>query len=189
MGDFVWFDKNSSGNFDAGDFNAGPGILLNLLDENGDPVLDSNNQPITTVTDADGRYLFTNLPEGNYIVEIDASASTMVRLWKRPLWPPVQKHPAVTGISNEDVDHNASNSVGGAYRSNVIKLTAGGQPLDDDTAGIAPSNSADEDNNLTIDFAFIPPPRDYGDLPDTYGTTLSNNGASHIINSEVTWVR
>ncbi|MEZ4518084.1 MAG: SdrD B-like domain-containing protein [Chloroflexota bacterium] len=189
IGDFVWFDDNSNGVFDAGDYNAGAGVVLNLLDENGNPVLDGSNNPITTVTDANGRYLFTELEEGNYIVEVDASnfqtggalAGATVAPNSEPSSEPF------TLPNNEDVDHNASNSVGGGYQSNVIKLTAGGQPLNDDVENIAPSNSADEDNNLTIDFAFVPSrvEYDYGDLPDTYGTTTSSNGPSHEISQDV----
>jgi hypothetical protein len=44
------------------------GVIVALLDENGDPVLDSNGDPITTVTDENGDYSFTDVPPGTYQV-------------------------------------------------------------------------------------------------------------------------
>ncbi len=42
------------------------GVMLNLLDVTGNPILDDNNQPITTITDENGVYIFTGLPSGSY---------------------------------------------------------------------------------------------------------------------------
>jgi uncharacterized repeat protein (TIGR01451 family) len=53
---------------DAGD-EAMPNVLVSLLDENGDPVLDSSNQPITTTTNSSGFYLFDRVPPGTYQVQ------------------------------------------------------------------------------------------------------------------------
>jgi len=44
------------------------GVVLRLADANGVEVLDSDGQPITAVTDADGYYEFTNLLPGVYTV-------------------------------------------------------------------------------------------------------------------------
>ncbi|MCC5848416.1 MAG: DUF11 domain-containing protein [Verrucomicrobia bacterium] len=44
------------------------GVTVELLDLEGDPVLDGSNNPITTVTDENGFYEFTNLPTGFYKV-------------------------------------------------------------------------------------------------------------------------
>ncbi|MBN2579059.1 MAG: carboxypeptidase regulatory-like domain-containing protein [Pirellulales bacterium] len=47
------------------------GVLLQLCDGNGAPLVDSDGNDITTVTDADGYYEFTNLTPGKYgIVEL-----------------------------------------------------------------------------------------------------------------------
>jgi hypothetical protein len=187
IGDFVWFDKNNNGKFDGSDFNAGPGVVVNLLDENGNLIK-------STTTDANGRYLFTELPEGNYIVEIDPSNFNEGQPLEAASVAAGAEAPGpFTGIANEENDHNATNVVNGGYRSNVIKLTAGSQPLDDARPDTPNFDGADEDSNLTIDFAFTPPPRDWGDLPDTgvgtgpgnYQTTAADNGPSHIINQGV----
>ncbi|MEE9310063.1 MAG: IPTL-CTERM sorting domain-containing protein, partial [Cocleimonas sp.] len=41
-------------------------VVLQLLDSNGDPVLDANDNPITTTTDTEGNYQFLNLLPGDY---------------------------------------------------------------------------------------------------------------------------
>lgn len=45
------------------------GIVLNLLDSSGNPVLDGNGNAITTTTDANGDYLFDSVPAGEYQVQ------------------------------------------------------------------------------------------------------------------------
>ena len=47
-----------------------PGLLVQLLNGAGQPVLNPNGQPITTTTDANGNYLFTGLNPGVYEVLI-----------------------------------------------------------------------------------------------------------------------
>ena len=49
------------------------GLLVSLLDANGDPVLDGNGDPITTVTDAAGDYRFDNVEAGTYSVQFEAT--------------------------------------------------------------------------------------------------------------------
>ncbi len=40
-----------------------------------------------------------------------------------------------------------------------------------------------------IDAVSFSLPCDYGDTPDSYGTTAGSNGASHLIASTLAWVR
>ena len=60
----VTADTNGDGNADL----PLEDVVLELLDENGDPVLDDNGDPITTTTDANGDYSFTDVPPGDYQV-------------------------------------------------------------------------------------------------------------------------
>lgn len=44
------------------------GVTMELLDASGNPVLDTNNNPITTTTDENGNYTFSGLAAGTYQV-------------------------------------------------------------------------------------------------------------------------
>lgn len=73
LGDQVWIDINADGvqdglNQPGGELGIG-NVTVNLLDCNGNPVLDNASNPVTTVTDGFGVYLFDPLEPGNYIVE------------------------------------------------------------------------------------------------------------------------
>ena len=67
LGGLVWDDANNSGVVDPGEVGI-PGLLVQLLNGSGQPVLNPNGQPITTTTDANGDYLFTGLNPGVYEV-------------------------------------------------------------------------------------------------------------------------
>ena len=69
LGDYVWDDTNGNGQQDESPATPHSGVTVNLLDGSGNPVLDANNNPITDVTDANGKYEFPGLPPGTYIVE------------------------------------------------------------------------------------------------------------------------
>ena len=57
------------------------GRTIALLDGNGNPILDKDGKPVTTVTDADGNYQFTGLPKGTYRVSIvDPNAGDLAGL-------------------------------------------------------------------------------------------------------------
>jgi hypothetical protein len=62
IGDTVWFDTNNDGFWAIGTEPGIPGVVLSLLDENGNP--------ITETTNVDGQYLFTGIDNGNYVVEV-----------------------------------------------------------------------------------------------------------------------
>ncbi len=60
IGDYVWFDSNNNGVQDATEQGV-PGVSVSLLNA-------SNNVLATTVTDANGNYLFANLADATYAV-------------------------------------------------------------------------------------------------------------------------
>ena len=62
IGDYVWYDENANGIQDPGETGI-PNITVTLKDETGEIVA-------ITTTDDLGKYLFVNLPSGNYIVEV-----------------------------------------------------------------------------------------------------------------------
>ena len=74
VGDTVWFDANASGTatMDAGEYGI-PGVTVALIrDTNGNGMWDAGEPVIATdITDASGQYLFTGLPDGNYLVWVN----------------------------------------------------------------------------------------------------------------------
>ena len=73
MGDYTWIDLNYDGNQDVGEPPLG-GVTVHLLDSaDGSPTDDPNQvgtQPYILQTDANGQYLFANLPAGDYKVSL-----------------------------------------------------------------------------------------------------------------------
>ncbi len=80
IGDYVWLDANGDGVQDAGEAPI-EGTELALLDGAGNPIyVDANGNvvpagtpnavPYTTTTGPDGKYLFENLPDGDYQVKV-----------------------------------------------------------------------------------------------------------------------
>ncbi|MDP5220671.1 SdrD B-like domain-containing protein [Ruegeria sp. 2205SS24-7] len=54
------------------------GVLVTLLDENGDPIVDAGGNPVTQVTAADGSYQFTDLEPGVYGVKFEDPDGVLV---------------------------------------------------------------------------------------------------------------
>ena len=69
-GNFVWLDENADGIQDDGEPGV-PGVTVTLLDENGEPVVDGNGDPVTTTTDDDGGYLFEGIDCATYQVQFE----------------------------------------------------------------------------------------------------------------------
>jgi uncharacterized repeat protein (TIGR01451 family) len=71
IGDTVFFDVNGDGDQDAGEAGI-PGIVVGLYsDLDNDGVIDGGEPLVGTLTtDAAGRYLFSGLSDGNYIVSV-----------------------------------------------------------------------------------------------------------------------
>ena len=77
VGDYVWLDLDRDGVQDAGEPGI-EGVELTITDADGNPVTDVNGDPVGPVlTDADGYYLFADLPPGQYIVSITPPAGLL----------------------------------------------------------------------------------------------------------------
>ncbi|MCL2503953.1 MAG: hypothetical protein FWE94_05015 [Coriobacteriia bacterium] len=75
IGDYVWFDRNHNGIQDMGEPGI-PDVAVSLYDSKGSLVA-------TTTTDVNGKYLFTGVAAGDYIVEFDALPGYMFTLPKQ----------------------------------------------------------------------------------------------------------
>jgi hypothetical protein len=74
VGDYVWFDSNGDGIQDATEKGIA-GVTLSITKADGSAVTDVVGNPVTTTTtDANGKYLFTNLPPGTYKVTVTPPA-------------------------------------------------------------------------------------------------------------------
>jgi len=74
VGDFVWEDDNADGVWQSGEVGI-PDITLNLIVAGADGMFNTGDDFIvaTTTTDANGGYLFTGLPDGDYQVAVDTT--------------------------------------------------------------------------------------------------------------------
>ena len=64
IGDTLWYDNNADGVIDSNEMRfEGVEVLLE----------DASGNIVTTTTNTDGTYLFSNLPQGNYIVRVNES--------------------------------------------------------------------------------------------------------------------
>ena len=70
VGNFVWNDLDRDGIQDVGEPGIA-GVTLTITKADGSPVTDIyGNAVTTTTTDANGHYLFANLPPGSYKVTV-----------------------------------------------------------------------------------------------------------------------
>ncbi|MGC8780242.1 MAG: DUF7507 domain-containing protein, partial [Anaerolineae bacterium] len=89
LGDWVWWDKNENGLQDAGEPGI-PGVIVVLT-----PTVGS---PISTVTDANGYYTFTNLLAGNYTVSIPRNVGDNIGFFAAG-WYPTNPASGVSTVS------------------------------------------------------------------------------------------
>jgi len=90
IGDRVWYDANSDGVQDPGEAGIGGVTVSILVDADGDGLKDDpftgaidqngNTGTGTTVTEADGSYIFYNLPAGAYSIVVDPNSAPLTGL-------------------------------------------------------------------------------------------------------------
>lgn len=192
LGDQVWLDANvlDNGVFEPQNGEAGiDGVRLDLyLDANADgqPTLDEYLGTTFTATQGGfaGRYRFSNLAPGNYLVVVDpASLAPGGALAGRV--SSTGNDPAPDPDDDANGDDNGT-PLGAVIGSHPVTLADNGEPTSED---------GNNDTNLTVDFGFVPgasatqPVYDYGDAPDVtagtaatdYNTTVLDNGAFHLL--------
>ena len=176
LGDLVWFDYNNNGIYENGAGEIGvPGVTVELYNAG-----DTLGTPIDTVTtDANGRYLFLDIPEGGYFVHIPPSQFTAGQpLYGYDSTTPTQTDPNTD--RNEDVDENGIPVSGTAdvagVSSGVVTVTVGTEPTGDDVNTIDPT-TPDTSSNLTVDFGFY--------AANTSITVVKEVGVSPNVNNAI----
>ena len=190
LGDQVWNESDNDGVFEPENGETGvDGVRLDLyLDANGNTVPDLDEFLATTTTATAsgfaGRYRFSSLAPGNYVVVVSPQAfSGAGALFGRVT--ATGNDPAPDPDNDVNGDDNGSD-IGALIGARAVTLTSSGEPTSED---------GDNNTNLTVDFGFIPggvvavPEYDYGDAPDViagsasgdYNTSVLDNGAFHRI--------
>ncbi|MBK8092606.1 MAG: putative Ig domain-containing protein [Verrucomicrobiaceae bacterium] len=136
IGDYVWADTNCNGLKNPKEPGL-PGLAVQLWQPGVDGLPDTGDDQMlqTTQTDANGYYLFSGLPAGNYYVRLPVL---------NPEWPTAA--PADPADNGEDNDSNGlqSGGIGSPVRSPVIQLAFNAEP------GVGGSTNQE----MTIDFGF-----------------------------------
>ncbi len=156
LGDRVWIDTNGNGLYEPEWGETGiEGVRLNLYrDANGngifDPGIDTFFKTTTTFTAAGepGYYRFTDLPAGDFIVQIPPE--------NFGAGGPLEGYSSTSGNGvapdpDDDRDRDDNGEPGDGYGvvSRAITLTVNGEPTTD--------GDTDPNTNLTLDFGFIRP--------------------------------
>lgn len=134
LGNLVWHDRNNNGLVD-GDEPGLANVTVQLFREGDTP---GNVVPLAaTTTDANGVYLFGNLPPGRYFVYIPTP----------PVGYPLSSMPTDVTDNSEDGDDNGSQeTLRGAVRGPVVEL----RPQSETT-----NDGDDANGDLSQDFGFF----------------------------------
>ncbi|WP_165774607.1 SdrD B-like domain-containing protein [Candidatus Viridilinea mediisalina] len=163
LGNRVWYDRDNSGHINANDEpNFGrDGVIMRLLDEDGNRAIDATGNEVPDQTTSDGGYYrFDNLPEGRYIVEVIADNFTVGAALAGFSTSTGPNHEADPNVRTDSVDNGIEHG-SGSVRSGVVVLGPGAnEPTGEDRnpnpaadAGEAPDNRS----NLMVDFGFTGP--------------------------------
>ena len=174
IGDLVWKDVNNDGLSNNGELGVA-NVPVKLYNATAPTVSIG-----TTITDANGKYLFRDLTPGSYIVEIDAPVGFTTSTGKNgsvigPFEPGINPtDDAVVGNDYNNQDHGTSGT-GQLIRSGIVELTNGGEPINDGETTPADSiyNSS---SNRTIDFGIFQPAK----IGDFVWSDTNKNGIQDI---------
>ncbi len=123
LGNQVWEDQNNNGVRDAGE-PAIQGVLVELLSADGTQVLD------TDITNGNGRYMFENLPEGDYQIRLTPPAGFVSSTGTNgqasgPYEPAVDPNTVI--VNNDDNGTQGAGAQAGYVISPIITQEAGNE--------------------------------------------------------------
>lgn len=170
LGNRLWLDMGAGDATDNGVFDDGEpaivGALIELLDADGDAVLDADGTPLTTRTDDKGYYRFDNLAAGDYRIRVAASNFTSDGSLSGHLSSTGASTTFTADSNNTDKGQDSDDPATTGITSSTLTLARGTtDDVDPDTAGAGSTGpNGDEYDNLTADFGFIRPSVSVGDL-------------------------
>jgi uncharacterized repeat protein (TIGR01451 family) len=126
LGDVVWFDANHDGIYDTSTEKGVAGVKVELVYVDGSPANHVDGNPVAAATtDANGRYSFTDLLPGDYMVNLTLPAFT---LWTLP-------NQGGNESFDSDLDWNVASEP--VSSSDVFTVSALTQAIDNDPNGLA----------------------------------------------------
>lgn len=172
LGNRIWLDNGAGGGSARDGLINGAevgiaNVKVNLFDASGNPVLDADGNPLMTNTDEQGYYRFENLLPGQYIVCVDATNFAVgAPLNGLSSTTTSEANPDDDGDSNDNGVNAPDPGVNGVC-SNVVNLVFFTEPMNEPDPSPVGSDSADDNNNLTVDFGFVAGPTslDEGEEP------------------------
>lgn len=120
LGNLVWADFNDNGVRDAGEPGYEGATVRLYLDNNNDGIADAGWTALSTTTNINGNYQFTNLPAGRYFVQLENVPSWLFRSTVYGGQPD----------NNIDNDNNGQTQSGTVIKGEGIQLTNGAEPSD-----------------------------------------------------------
>ena len=169
MGNLVWWDANNNGQQDAGEVGLN-GVQVQLTWFGPDGVAGGGNDVVYNTTTSnmggDGVYMFLGLSPGNYGVTIPN--------------PPPGFTLTLVNVGSDVTDSDDPNMQMFTVPNPPTTLPTGENGINDNPND---PNFPDNQNDLTHDFGYTA--LDFGDLPETYGTTQGANGPVHLLNSNL----
>lgn len=148
IGNLVWFDANNNGIAEVGEPALG-GVLVQLLDEDGAVIGE-------TVTNNQGRYVFTNLLAGTYRVQIPFGQTTsnaaLAALVDRDALVGMIPSTNVSATAGADNDANGVETIGVNARSGLIVLGAKAPVNETERAGLSTDDDLGQESPRIEDF-------------------------------------
>ncbi|WMP16628.1 IPTL-CTERM sorting domain-containing protein [Thiothrix lacustris] len=153
VGDYIWEDSNHDGKQTI-DEPALAGVTVTLLDKDGKPAKDINGSAVPSVTtDTAGKYLFSDLAEGQYQVVVT----------------PPEGYVATKPVGDIDNTANDDSNCAADGKTALFSLTFGAEPTDD--------GDPDASSNLSVDCGFYKPTHSIG---NRVWIDANNNGLADV---------
>ena len=109
IGDYVWYDADNDGRQDVGEPGIGNVTIALWRDTNGNGIQDTITDTVvsTIQTDANGGYLFTDLPAGTYFVDVTDTKGVLAGYSPSPSGFQSQPDPFKVVLTTSQVVNNA----------------------------------------------------------------------------------